>query len=135
MLGGLVSYRYTDGRTKPPKGYVVTMSPERVKEMLDADAPIEVVEGHALVGLKVKKPKKPEPKPETEGAPEPEEVTAPDGDDRDGWPDGYTHSQHGAYDAVSHPSGAFVLSDSPSGKFKGLDAAQEAAWRHKEAQG
>ncbi len=132
MLGSLVAFRYTDERTKPPKGYVVTMSPERVKEMLDADAPIEVVDGHALVGLKKKKPKKEEkPPPETE----PEEETAPEGDEADGWPDGYTHTRHGAYVAVVAPGGELVLSDSPSGKFRGLDAGQEAAWKHKEAQG
>ncbi len=130
MLGSLVSYRYTDGRTKPPKDYVVTMSPERVKEMLDADAPIEVVSGHKLVGLKAKRAKKEEPA-EDKPTPEPKETTAPEGDERDGWPDGYTYTQHGAFFSVVAPDGAFVLSDTPSGKYKGEDAAQEAAWNHK----
>ncbi len=121
MLGSLVSFRYTDGRTKPRKGYVVTVGLERVKELLDAGAPIEVVSGHDLVGLKAEKPKEPE--------------TPPEGDDRDGWPDGYTYTKHGAYVAVLDPDGKPVLSDSRSGKFKGEDAAQAAAWTHKGGQG
>ena len=124
MLGGLVSYIYTDGRSKPDD-YVVTIGSERVKELLEAGAPIEVVAGHELVGLKVKKPK-----PE---APKPEPVTAPEGEDRDGWPDGYTYMKRGAYVAVQGPDGP-VLSDTPSGKFKGENAAQEAAWTHKGGQ-
>lgn len=124
MLGKLVSFRYTDGRTKPRKGYVVTMSPERVQAMLAEDAPIEIVEGHEFVSVKAKPV---EVEPETE--------TAPEGDKRDGWPDGYKHTRHGAYVAVQSPEGKAVLSDTPSGKFRGENAAQEAAWEHKEANG
>lgn len=123
-MAGLVSYIYTDGRSNPPD-YVVTIGSERVQAMLTEDAPIEIVSGHEFVGLKVK----PVPKP----APEPVTETAPKGDTRDGWPDGYKHTRHGAYVAVLSPQGEVVASDSPSGKYKGENAAQEAAWKHKEA--
>ena len=60
MSGSLVSFRYTDGRSKPRPDYVVTVGANRVKEMLEADAPIEIVEGHKLVGVKKKRaPTKP----------------------------------------------------------------------------
>lgn len=48
----------------------------------------------------------------------------------DGWPDGYTWERAGAYYAVRDPDGEPVPSDTPSGKWNGQDAAQEAAWRH-----
>lgn len=121
MLGSLVSFRYTDGRKRPREGYVVTVGAERVQDLLDAGAPIEVVSGRKLVGPKAEEPKKEEPKPEP----------PPDGEAPEEWPEGYTHTKHGAYVAVADPHGEPVLSTKPSGKFKGLDAAREAAWSHK----
>jgi hypothetical protein len=123
-MAGLVSYRYTDGRVKPPPEYVIEISAERVKELLAAGAPIEVVAGHEYLGL---------PVPVEEPKPEPVEEVAPVGDARDGWPDGYSFKKAGAYVAVFDPDGDPVRSGSPSGKFRGEDAAQEAAWNHKGA--
>ena len=121
MHGNLVSYRYTDGRLRPHPDYIVTVGASTVKELLAAKAPIEIVEGHELVGLKKKRAPKPDPEPET----------APENDEGDGWPAGYSFTRRGAYLAVFDPTGEPILSDSPSGKFRGEDAAQEAAWLHK----
>lgn len=131
----LVSFVYTDGRRRgrnapPADRDLVTVGAERVLKMIEAGIPIRIVAGHEFLGLTA-----PEPEPEPEETPEPEIETAPEGDDRDGWPDGYTFRKAGAYLAVFSPDGDAVLSDSPSGKFRGEDAAQEAAWTHREAQG
>lgn len=117
----LVSFRYTDGRTKPPEGYVVTIGEERVQEMLKRGDPIEVLDGS-------------EPETTPEPPPAPEEKKAPEGDKRDGWPDGYSYVKTGAFVAVSDPNGNQVKSSTPSGKFRGENAAQEAAWLHKGGQ-
>jgi hypothetical protein len=117
MTQKMVSFVYTDDRTKPPPGYVVTMGEERVKEMLDRDEPIRVLDGSEEVTS------------EPTLAPDPE--PAPKDDKKDGWPDGYAYMRRGAYVAVIDPHGNPVKSSTPSGKFKGLDAAQEAAWLHK----
>jgi hypothetical protein len=119
MTQKMVSFVYTDGRTKPPPGYVLTMGEERVKEMLDRGDPIELYSEEVA------------PAPTPEPTPDPEPEIAPEGDEKDGWPDGYTFKKRGAYVAVSDPDGNPVLSLTPSGKFKGEDAAQEAAWLHK----
>ena len=117
MKNAMVSFRYTDGRTKPHEGYVVTMGDDRVQEMLKRGEPIKILDGSEEVA--------PEPTPE----PEPE--IAPKGDEKDGWPDDYTFKKRGAYVAVWAPDGDQVNSSTPSGKFKGENAAQEAAWLHK----
>lgn len=121
FLGGkmLVSFRYTDGRLKPPADYVVTIGEQRVREMLERGDPIEITDGHEHVGLEKEPPS------------EPEEKKAPKGDKKDGWPDGYSFKKRGAYVALKAPGGTPIKSSTPSGKFKGLDAAQEAAWLHK----
>lgn len=119
-----VSFRYTDGRTKPHPDYVVTIGAERVREMLERGAPIEITAGHEHLGLEV-------PAPEPDPQPDPEPEIAPKGDKKDGWPDGYSFKKRGAYVALFDPAGSPVKSSTPSGKFKGLDAAQEAAWLHK----
>lgn len=122
----LVSYRYTDGRTRPRPGRVITIGADRVKELLDREAPIEVVDGFEHLGLTPPEPD-PEPAPEPDVAPEDED------DDGDGWPAEYSYEKTGGYVAVWAPDGEPVLSDTPSGKFKGENAAQEAAWKHKGA--
>ena len=117
MKNKMVSFRYTDGRTKPPEGYVVSMGEDRVQEMLKRGDPI------CIVGEEVA----PEPTPE----PIPEPEIAPEDDKKDGWPAGYSFEKTGAYVVLYDPDGTQVKSSTPSGKFKGENAAQEAAWLHK----
>lgn len=69
------------------------------------------------------------PEEPTEEPTEPEVGEAPEGE-MDGWPDGYSFERTGAYLAVFDPDGQPVKSETPSGKWLGEDAAQEAAWKH-----
>lgn len=112
MTAERVTFVYTAG---PKEGRRVETGPEKVRGLLDGGAELEVLDGaEHLTG------------PEPEPAP----VTAPASDASDGWPPGYTYERSGAYYAVSSPGGEPVASDSPSGKWNGEDAAQEAAWTH-----
>lgn len=126
-MSNQVTFRYTDGRENLPPSYRIEIGAERVQEMLDRGDPIEVTDGAELVKL----PETIDPPPEDE----PKTETAPKGDKRDGWPDGYSFLKKGTWVTLSDPDGKAVKSESKSGKFKGEDAAQEAAWLHREAQG
>ena len=124
MKNKMVSFRYTDGRTKPHPSYVINMGEDRVQEMLKRGDPIEVLDGS--------EDSTPDQDPEDASDTETDSTeTAPDGDEKDGWPTGYSFEKTGAYVVLYDPDGTQVSSTTPSGKFKGENAAQEAAWLHK----
>lgn len=66
------------------------------------------------------------------GEVDPPPVTTTD-DPTDGWPTGVTFDRKGAYFALTGSDGKAIESDTPSGKFLGEDAAQEAAWAYEKA--